>query len=488
MKKKVIIVIAAVLAVLIPIISLPVFALCAPAQFENLFTAAICDKIELLQSTEERKLIVVGGSSSPFGLRSDLLEEEIGMKVINLGVYASLGTKMMLDVSKCGINEGDIVLLAPEIDAQTFSLYFSGYDALQGFDGSFKYLSLLDSGDYGKITGALWKFATAKLGYLISGEAPDPEGIYNRASFNEYGDIEYPRPYNIMALGYEPSGTVSFDYGEIVSADFIDYLIEYARSCKNAGAQVYFTFAPVNALAVDEGVTQKEMFDFYKSLDAALSVEEDGAPLIKMISTPNTYVIESAYFYDTNMHLNDAGAILRTQRLAQDIKRALGDNSPVKIETPEAPQPPASSDSEEEWTTEGQTDPEYFVLRDDGNSYSIIGAKDEAKALSEIIVPTYYNGKRIKTIDKGAFRDCINLEKITVPVGITQIVGGAFENCPQLTGIYLHEKSSDILNVGSDLFFGVSDKCLIYLVNADISDFNNHYYWSQYADRMKTVK
>ena len=486
MKRKVIIVIAAILVIVLPIAAVLGVAFLWNPQFDNLFTAAVCDKIERMENIDGPKAIIVGGSSTAFGLRSDLLEEEIGMPVVNLGVYASLGTKLMLDISREYVGEGDVVVIAPELDAQTYSLYFSMYDTLQGFDGNFKYLRLVADENKSDLAGTIWKFAASKFSYIIKGK-PDPAGVYNRSSFNEYGDISYPRPYNVMMLGYDTDNVISFDYESIVSNEFVTYVLAYAEDCAKKGATVYFSFAPMNSLALAESTTQKDMYDFYTKLAAAFSPDDGGDPVIKVISVPNAYVYDSAYFYDTNTHLNDAGAILRTARLASDMKRQMGISTPLGITIPPKPEKPAEHQGEE-WITEGQTDPELFVLEDYGDIYAVIGSKDAAKDLTEIVVPTYYSGKRIAVIGKGAFAGCEKLETVTVPSGIMQIAGGAFEGCPSLKRIRLLTQSADALNVGDELLDGAPDDCVIILVNAKISDFNNHYYWSKYAHRMKEEK
>jgi len=482
MKKK-IIVIAAVIAILLPVIAVPCVAFFGAPMFDNVFTAGVIDKLDTLERTEEKKVLVIGGSSSAFGLRSDLLTQELGMKVVNFGVYASLGTKLMIDLSRKYVKEGDVILLAPELDAQTYSLYFSAIDTLKGLDGRFGYLSGVAKENRVEIAGALWRFTSEKLKYMLTSK-PDPDGVYNRRSFNEYGDISYPRPYNVMQGGYVAKN-ISFDYDSVVSDDFVAYLLDYARYCSSKGAQVFFTYAPMNSAARAEGETQKEMADFNRRLGEAFKSGDE--QLIKIISQPNRYVIDSAYFYDTDTHLNDAGAILRTARLASDLKRALGINTPVAISEPKPPEAPVEQGGEE-WITPGQTDPELFVLRDDGATYSIVGTKSGAESLSEMILPTYYGGKRITLVAKGALSDCKTLEKVVVPEGIRQIADGAFDGCSSLKGIYIAAKSSDDIIAGDGLLVGVPDSCTIFHRNVDVTDFNNHYSWSKYSDRMKKAQ
>ena len=57
--------------------------------------------------------------------KRELMEEMIGMPVVNFGLYATLGTKLMLDLSLGAIKKGDVVVIAPETDPQTYSLSMS---------------------------------------------------------------------------------------------------------------------------------------------------------------------------------------------------------------------------------------------------------------------------------------------------------------------------------------------------------------------------
>ena len=97
------------------------FAFCLPPIYDETYLAALQEKTELLQSIEGPRVILVGGSGAAFALRSDLLEQELGLPVINDGLYAGLGTTVMLDLVKPHLHEGDIVVFLPEQSAQTLS-------------------------------------------------------------------------------------------------------------------------------------------------------------------------------------------------------------------------------------------------------------------------------------------------------------------------------------------------------------------------------
>ena len=107
--KKIIPIVAAILVIVLPLGILLGMLFLVPPQYSNVFVGALDEKFERLTSIDEDKIIVVGGSSVAFGLDSELMEKYTGMPVVNFGLYAALGTKVMLDLSRPGIKEGDIV-------------------------------------------------------------------------------------------------------------------------------------------------------------------------------------------------------------------------------------------------------------------------------------------------------------------------------------------------------------------------------------------
>ena len=138
--KKTLSVISAVLAFLLiisPIILLLGTTVFLPSQFSNTFVGALDDKYERLSSIEEPKVVVIGGSSVAFGLDSEKMEELLDMPVVNFGLYAAIGTKAMVDLSRDQIKSGDVVVLAPELDPQTLSLYFSSKNTLEAIDSDY---------------------------------------------------------------------------------------------------------------------------------------------------------------------------------------------------------------------------------------------------------------------------------------------------------------------------------------------------------------
>lgn len=66
--------------------------------------------------------------------------------------------------------------------------------------------------------------------------------------------------------------------------------------------------------------------------------------------------------------------------------------------------------------------------------------------VGEVIIPNYYNGKRIKSIQYAIFSGNAQLTKLTISEGIEEIGAWAFQNCSNLTGDLTIPDSVTIIN------------------------------------------
>ena len=474
------------LVFLLPFISVAVISFCVPPVYADTFVGELGDKYELLQSTDEPKIVVVGGSSVAFGLDSGMIKEELGMEVVNFGLYANLGTKLMLDLSEANVNEGDVIVLAPEINAQTLSLYFNSETAVQAMDGNFGMLKSVDSEDYEAIIGSLWRFSADKLGYILSGTAPENTGAYRKEHFNEYGDNVFDRPYNVQKTTPK---TVNFNFlvdtGDGITTEyeeFIEYLNAYVDAVSEAGATVYFSFPPINEAALDESVNEDSIFAFYDNLCSNLHC--------KVISNLNDYVMDEGYFFDSEFHLNNGGVTVRTVRLIDDIKRELGRTDPTMLES-ELPKPAGYAPIE---VVGGEVENLYFTLEEvtlgsGDKAWYVKGLNDEGKKQIQLQIPEITEGLPVVGIYSYAFKDS-DVRELYVGENVSFLDSAAFGGAKSLLEVYITKADPaaiSVPNAMSETGLAIKDanpNIRIYIPAEGIEPYKADYFWSDYSQHL----
>ena len=424
--KTIVCIFALVLAILLPIITPIATAMIIPSQYSKTFVGELDDKVARLDAIKEEKCIVIGGSSVAFGLDSALMEEYIGMPVVNFGLYAAIGTRAMMELSRASVGEGDIIILAPETDPETFSMYFSSDTTLKAIDSNYSLITRFSADSILSMLGGIFKHSVEKIAASTK-PLSDPEGIYNSASFDAYGDIRKGlRDENVMPLFCDPNKKIDLS-PEILDPEFISYINDYVAFCNRRGAEVYFSFAPMNSMAIAEGTTDQSIAEFEEYLADQLDCE--------IISFASTYIMDPGYFYDTNYHLNDTGVVYRTRRLAEDLML-------VKLE--DGPEPPALRNFDNVYIGDPDENARFFLYEEmENGGLCIVGLTDEGKSQISLTVPLGYDGKKVIAIGADAFSNgaCTSVE-ISENSNLRYLLENCFHNS-SVTDLWIYYTFSD---------------------------------------------
>ena len=399
-----------------------------PVQFGDTFMGELKSKYERLKETSGKRIVLVGGSGVAFDCDSALMDDFFpSYEIVNFGMYAGLGTKAVMDLSENYIHEGDIVILSPEQSEQTFSDYFNGEYMWQAADGAFGMLRDLKSENFDAMLGNFPRFALEKLNYVMKGQKPQTDSIYQKKSFNTYGDIELDTcRENILPNGYDVNQKVRFTE-DVVQPEFMDYMNDWAKRLEKKGAVVWYRYCPVNKLSVED-------MDDLAAYDVFLRQKLD----FPVIGNPENSLMEAEWFFDTNFHLNQPGKEVNTVQLIRDMKAMLGDDRAVTVEFPEKPH-----------RTWGEVSAETRIWT----------AKDSET----------YQGE----------------ETIVIPENVTQIEDYAFSNCAGLKQIVLEQKDPSKCIVGQHLLDGTGAEILVPQMSVD--SYKRNYFWSVYAGRIGEV-
>lgn len=472
MKKNILKIIYAVCALLIIPLFLGIVGLSTPAQFSETYYGVLPKMYRRLQETEGKRIVVIGGSAVAFGVQGELIEKELeGYTVCPFGLYGSIGTKAMMDLARVNIKEGDIVLLAPEQGPQSLSLYFNGENLWKAIDGNFDMLAHLNEKDVGSMLEAYPSFLAQKYGYYVNNNTPVPTGVYTASSFNENLTMTYDRPYNEMLGGFDPIETVSYS-ADIFSSAFADYANEFNRFVQSKGATLLYAFTPVNVSGICVGTTEEQIDEFYDHVDSLLDFE--------ILGNPHNYIFESGWFYDSNVHVNSAGAIVYTRRLTMDLKTYFEDYTNTGIAMPSMPIVP----EKEEAGADGK-DAAFFEYKQTEYGYEIIGLTEEGKQKTSIEIPDYYNGKKVLSFAVDVFQDNDVLQELHIGKNIARVANGSFKGCTALTKIYMSPSAlpSDCA-VYEDFFQGTTH-CKVYVPQDKLIAYKMDYWWARHAEHIE---
>ena len=445
------------------------FAFGLPAQYDCTYLSALSDKLNRLETADGQRIILIGGSGAAFDVRCDLLEQELpGYQAVNFGLYAGLGTAVMLDLAEPYLRPGDIVVFLPEQNEQTLSAYFSAASLWQALDGQAIPWAALTADQRSAMIGAFPAYAAGKARLYFFDGKPLGDAVYARRSFNGWGDMACAgRDQNVMPGGFDANIPISFDLS-LLDDGLIGRVNAFAAACAEKGAALYYAFCPMNEDAIPEA--ERALADgFAQALARRLA-----CPLL---GTPEDAILDAGWFFDTNFHLNEAGQAAYTARLARLLKDALGDETPVAIAIPDMP---AQSAPVLKQGDDSDADCFQYEARDGG--VWIVGLTGAGEQREEMTVPTVFDQQPVLGFDAAVFAGSEKLRTLVLQENIAAIPDGAFAGCAALERIVLRNARPETVSVGPGLLDGTSARVIV--PAASFSAYATSYFWSPHAARL----
>lgn len=274
-------------------------------QYRQGYCASLRDKVNRLESVSEPKIILVGDSNLAFGIRSEIIEREVGMPVVNLGLHGGLGNEFNESIAKFGISEGDIVVLCNTSysDEGVILDYENAWTTVEWDKELWK---LIPKDEHWNMIKIFPTYVYDCVKAIYTGKANRAQDTaYSRSSFNEYGD-------NIYADNHEQHFTFDFKTDEPkLNDNCVARVNGFGEYVEGKGASLVVAGWPI---ADGEYGWEAAVFESYQQeLDEKLEPE--------IISDFTDYMFDYSYFWDTQYHLTGEGAILRTEQLVKDLKK-----------------------------------------------------------------------------------------------------------------------------------------------------------------------
>ena len=272
-------------------------------------------KLDLLRDTPGDRILIAGCSASEYGVVCETVEQATGRPTLCAGVTAYLGVGMYLNMLDRYAREGDTVILMLE----HLMLRGTGVDYMVLWQACGT-----DPDAWACVPPQFWPGAAASAGRYLAQRIPPgwnplhgglrwtgydypPGQTPHSDDFGPRGDVTLPRE-NILEHGYNTQDPVTLG-AWAVDADIARSIRRFARRMEERGVQVLFSHAPLNALCVQS--SEEDNLAYAAAAEQAL-----GLPVL--VGYPDA-VMDAEWFYDSNNHLNTAGAQRYTAALLEKL-------------------------------------------------------------------------------------------------------------------------------------------------------------------------
>lgn len=267
---------------------------------------ALRDKHERLRLPSTRpRLIIVGGSNASVGIYSPKIEHALGVDVTNMAVTFGYGLKFMLDDVAADLREGDTVVVIPEYNHFVGNNASGGAGLVEAVRLDVSKTRLLDSHQWRTIISHAPAIAVQHLRQWtvaqLSARKP-AKGIYNRAAFNEHGDV-------VAHWGQPSKRFANVDVSGPLNTKTVAMLARFVSVQRDRNIDVVVSYPSLNrgSFELSEPCIQ----------EIAKAIRSTG---VRVLGSPERYRFDDDLHYDTHYHLCESAQKLRTELFIDDLR------------------------------------------------------------------------------------------------------------------------------------------------------------------------
>jgi hypothetical protein len=268
-------------------------------------------KFELLYTAKKRKVMVVCGSNTAYGLDSVRLMDSLDFDatVVNFGFNWITPSLMQMEIALRFSNPGDILLLAPELTEAQFGGVAAYTTMWQMFESCYEAISYVNIQNY---TGIFDTFASFNQTRARS----ETHSYDNYVSdVNIYGDYTVYRTAQPADYNRENQKNLDFNISTFLTDERVARMNAMFDRFINKSCYVWMSFASINY----NGLSEQSKNAAYRAawVDALKSKLH-----ATLISDIENYIYPGNYFFDSNFHLSTEATKIRTMSLAEDMNNA----------------------------------------------------------------------------------------------------------------------------------------------------------------------
>lgn len=277
----------------------------------NNYLATYSDKLAMIDTLKQPRIILLGGSNLAFGVDSKMMADSLGCNVANMGLHAGCGMRLVMCDVLPYIQTGDIVVLQIE-----YGNFFSGGNgepetlALLMMATHWRGLKGMSAAQQLNVGRGMPQAAYTNLKRLIKyplnrtldTPSSNTRFVYARSGFNQHGDEVNHWTFSSQERRVDaPSDIKSVD------ESFVCWLKQAIAAYQQAGAVVVMV-PPVSPLS---------NFRAHYAPAIARALQAIGHPYV---TTPQSMTVPDSLSFDGGYHVTRAGVTINTLRLIRLIR------------------------------------------------------------------------------------------------------------------------------------------------------------------------
>ena len=298
-----------------------------PTESSHYIDDLVRAKERIAASRTGPRLLIVGGSSTLFGINAKLIEQQTGLATVNMGTAFGLTPEYRFHRLEKLLRPGDTVLLALEYETYANSFDDESADdyVLARDPDYFRAMSLPDK----LATATRIAFKRLQRGWRARSR---PETVNTRSSsvYNPFSATFYPLDENgdetLNIDAYRPTPNVSKPNLDHLLPQLVDGL-PTDRTAGFASVAAFLDWAGANhvtVLATFPSIIHQPVYDRPNGHQAVAMINHFyAAHAVPVIGTAQEVMLPADQFFDFMYHLNHDAALKRTERLLAELKSYL---------------------------------------------------------------------------------------------------------------------------------------------------------------------
>lgn len=282
----------------------------------NQYLNAFNKKLQLLVDTPSPRIVFIGGSNTAFGINSRMVEDALGLPVVNYGLHGGIGLHFPLTEALPYLRAGDMVVLQAE-----YASYFEETCNAETMPKlmvatRWRGATRLSAGEWKAVVTGMPMLALSHLKRLLlyplrkSLDTPVPQDhfTYTACGFNDYGD-------EVSHLRFPGSYVASY-YKETrpVRKEFIGWLRNVLHHIEQRG---------IKLVMLPPACVDSYFRDHYRNAIAS-ALQSIGYPYI---ASPQSMTLPDSLAFDSGYHLNSQGVEINTRRIIEILTGIIQDRT-----------------------------------------------------------------------------------------------------------------------------------------------------------------